>query len=417
MTVSCGSLGLPDRALAELRSKLESMAALPLAGAPAHLEALLADILQGTYFRMESGHLLYLTRRGSRPGNPCADVLFSFLLTAYFDAVDRVLQQRGMQAQLPAPRTSPVTGLHRVRKTLGFLSWGDDCLQCHMADRLAAVLAVAKQVLQVSIDVAASLGILFSFAPTKTCIMVPRQRSPLAQIAADVPLLLQEDASVNVHSEVLNETYSVQIVPVYKHLGCVLTCDRASRSEILFRHAQAVAVARPLARQFFAASQYPLHIRRYMLRSLVMSRYVHGSVALTLRTKLDQRQWNNFYISLWRTLCRRDHATKKHAHAYEVLCWAQAPSPPLALAYARAVFLQRHVTTGPSEVFQLLQVHWETDPEASWLHQLLRDIRIVQLYVPAVQVLQGTSCPIRSLLDSLDERPGWWVQCVRRAQA
>ena len=68
------SMGLPPAALVELRDKLLTLEALADAKVPSHVQALLTDIMQGTYFRMDGHHLLHLTRKGTRPGDPTADV-------------------------------------------------------------------------------------------------------------------------------------------------------------------------------------------------------------------------------------------------------------------------------------------------------------------------------------------------------
>ena len=409
------TLGLPQAALQELRSKLESAAALPQAGASPHVEALLADVLQGTYFRMEGSALLWLTKRGSRPGDPCADILFSFLLAAFFDAVDRALLKAQLQEEIPPLQAAPLTRLAASSPHLGFLSWADDCLQCRSAPTVSAVLHKAVSVLQITSEVASSLGISFAYASTKTCVMLPARKSPHARLLAAAAPQDEVPTTVQFWDSVSGSNVLVQIVDVYKHLGCVLTADRAPRAEVLYRYSQAVAVARPLGARFFAAQRFPLPIRRYMLKSLVMSRFVHGCVALNLHTRLSQRLWHKSYVSLWRFLSRRDGVTKKYAHAYHVLHWAQAPAPPLALAYARAVFLRKHVAAGPSVLFTYLQAHYDREPTRAWLHQLCGDIRAVGRYVPEVLSLLASVDPVRALVAAMEEQPTWWVCKVRRA--
>ena len=63
------SLGLPDSALSELHAKLRSLSEIAQAGATPHVHALVTDVLQGTFFRMDSDHLTQMTKRGTRPGD------------------------------------------------------------------------------------------------------------------------------------------------------------------------------------------------------------------------------------------------------------------------------------------------------------------------------------------------------------
>ena len=82
----------------------------------------------------------------------------------------------------------------------------------------------------------------------------------------------------------------------------------------------------------------------------------------------------------------------KCAHAYDVLHAARAPAPPLALAEARASFLRRLTSKGPSMLAQLLFDHWVTHPGSSWLAQLSFDV--CADYLPCSP--EGQSCPFAS---------------------
>ena len=298
--------------------------------------------------------------------------------------------------------------------TLGCISWADDCLRAATAPSLPDVVDKVQKVLQVNLELAASLGITFSCSPTKTCLLLPPVRSPVAHLASDMPTAAAP-AWVLVENRVLNEVVTVLLVDAYKHLGCVLVADGSPRPEIHFRLSQALTVSRPLAFKFFSNSRYPLAVRRCMLRSLVISKYVHGSVALCLEVGAHHRQWCAAYVSLWRTLCRRDPTTKKLLHAFEVLAVARAASPDLALACARAVFLQKHAVHGPATLLVYLQSHWELAGSRAWLSQLQRDVQAVCEYVPAARVLLDVPCPVRALFDSFVDEPKWWVHCVRQA--
>ena len=409
------TLGLPAAAMLELRDKLETLAALPLASSNEHLAELVADVLQGTYFRLEYDHLLYVTKRGTRPGDPCADVLFGLLLSSYFKSVDSRLEQRGLGEPLPSLAAPPLSRLPMTVSHLGFISWADDCLRGTTAGSLSQVVARATEVLEVSIATASSLGIAFSYSSSKTCVMLPAHRSPVAQLAApgvEIPSAL---TSLCLTDPLTQDAVCVEVVSVYKHLGSILAADRSTRPDVQYRYSQAMAVARPLAYRFFSCRRYPLCVRRCILRSLVVSKYLHGSVSLTLTTGVHFRKWCNNYVALWRLLCRREPGSRRLAHAFESLAIGGAVSPPLALALARAVFLQRHVLAGPVELLLFLQRHWELAGKASWLHQLNTHVTIVAGLVPGERVLQSSANTVRAVLDSMHDMPGWWVRCVKAA--
>ena len=407
------TLGLPPAALEELRDKLSAIAALPAAGVSPHATALVSDILQGTYFRVDHSSLIHLTKRGTRAGDPTADLLFGFLLNAFFDAVEGELGRQGLTEELPVLRTEPLTLLPPPPPCLGYASWADDCLRCITANAPCLVLERAASTFQVSLEVATSLGVEFACGPAKTCLMVSARRTPLARTEADAPGVPVE---LRVRNRLKQEDVVIPLAQVYKHLGCVVTQDRMPRAEILYRHSQALGVVRPLQYRFFSARQFSLAVRRYLLRSLSVSKYTHGCVALTLAAGVHKRLWSQGYIALWRALLRREPVQGKLPHAYEVLLAAQAPSPPLMLAFVRATFLQRHIQVGPSALFWYLQAHWEYDQAKSWLAQLKHDVEAVSQYVPAARVLLDSGNPVRDVLASMHDNPRWWQKCVLQAQ-
>ena len=88
-------LGLPEQATCELRDLLQKAAATsPLAGKQ-HLTAMLRDLLTATWFKFEASSMVAVTHKGTRPGDPAADVLSILVwrhrdLLMYFLQFDRI---------------------------------------------------------------------------------------------------------------------------------------------------------------------------------------------------------------------------------------------------------------------------------------------------------------------------------------
>ena len=117
-----------------------------------------------------------------------------------------------------------------------------------------------------------------------------------------------------------------------------------------------------------------------------------------------------------RALIKR-HSEDKQPHSVLVLLAAQAPSPPLALAHARASFLRQLTQHGPSVLRALLYDHWADHAPSSWLQQLQDDVKIVAAYRPSVRDLLGSRNHVIALLDTLMTDPGWWLRQVKAAQS
>ena len=129
-----------------------------------------------------------------------------------------------------------------------------------------------------------------------------------------------------------------------------------------------------------------------------------------------RRAWCQGYVKLWRALCRWK-GVEQAPHSFEVLRVAGAFSPTLAMAQARASYMLRLVQFGPPALTYLLQTHWRLAPNASWLGQFAQDIKVVGAFVPTVSVLQGTTCQVAGLLDSLSHDRNWWPMQIRKAGA
>ena len=72
---------------------------------------------------MDYSCAIYLTKRGTRSGDPTADLLFGFLLNAFFDSVERQVEKLGLCEHLPAILAEPLTLLPAPPPFLGYASW------------------------------------------------------------------------------------------------------------------------------------------------------------------------------------------------------------------------------------------------------------------------------------------------------
>ena len=122
-----------------------------------------------------------------------------------------------------------------------------------------------------------------------------------------------------------------------------------------------------------------------------------------------------FNTALWRALQPRTVSVQR-AHSFAVLHLAQAVTPPLALARARAGLLLRIVEHGPATLRHLLFLQWEADASRSWLGMLQHDIRHVALYCPAAGLLLEEPSPVRALIAAVQADRSWWKRQICAAE-
>ena len=406
------SLKLPDHALSELMQHLHNLSSLELAEVTPHTIAAVSDLFRGTWFRMDRQMALTYTARGSRPGDPLADVLFAFSLSTYIRSCDQALAASGFSSPLPALRSSPFTVHLPCQRGMSFASWADDMARLLVADTWPDLVQRVEGAMQVCTEHATACGMQFSFARHKTAVLLPAQTGRFRgrqRVAGHRP------AVFSIWNRVAQERHTLEVIPVYQHLGSVVTSDGSPALEVAHRKAMAIGVTRAHTHRFFANGSFPLDVRRNILRSISVSKFTYGAAGLNLSAAVHRRGWCGAYVDIWRRLLRRDWATVKRTHGYEVLYVAQAPSPLLALALTRATFLRRLVLFGPAECLHLLQAHWDLQPSRSWFGLVLSDISLVAQYVESAQVLLQQRSALHALLDSFQSDDRWWTGIVRRA--
>ncbi|CAE7697032.1 psaC [Symbiodinium sp. CCMP2592] len=405
-------LGLPPAAVCELQRHMSNLALLPAAGVGQHATALVADLFRGTWFRLDKSSVLTVTSRGSRPGDPLADLLFGFSLAGYLHAIDQALDQKGLSTHIPACGQRAEWYEPPTDSRINHVAWADDYANMQKASSEPALHDAIVAAATVHLELATAVGVELTFAVDKSAVLLPSMCARSAALPS--PLNPKGLPGYALRDTLSGREHFLPVVDAYRHLGGIVTANCASATEIAFRYAQACSVLRPLRKQLFSSASVPLTLRIHLLRSLVLSRFVFASSITDLTCAVHRRTWCKHYVSLWRALYRR-REKDEHVHSYSVLLHAGAPSPLLALAMARAVFLRRLFATGPAQLMHMLFVHWQQRPAASWLSMLALDIRAVAAYSDAAAVLLVMPCPITSLLESFRDDGAWWPQQVRKA--
>ena len=406
-------LDLPDAAIQELRHKLSTLAELPNLRASDHLQAVVADLLTGTWFRLNGQALLTATARGTRPGDPLADVLFSLTLSAYLRAVAHQLKEQGLDPALDTPRSRPHWAQCTDTLDIGAPAWADDFALPQVGDDAAHLLERVVSSVRVLVTHARSLGMVLKFGVEKTAALV----SSIVSRTDQACILAGKDGGyhVVVHDDIDGTAYELPILEAYKHLGGIVTSNCSPTPDLHFRFSRASGTVKPLSRKLFSAHSFDLSVRRTLLRALVMSRYMHTGAALILPSAIHQRLWDRHYIALWRHLCRRESASRQE-HPYLVLKAAKASAPPLAIAKSRACFLQKLFQHGPGLLLTLLFDHWASHPGSSWLQQFVTDVETVQQYCPTVLHFFRKGAEVHDLLEIYAESANWWPRQVAKAE-
>ncbi|CAE7285274.1 unnamed protein product, partial [Symbiodinium sp. CCMP2456] len=404
-------LGLPSAAIDELRNKLEGLAMLPAMQASPHLTALVQDLYRGTWFKLTHSAITTITRRGTRPGDPAADAVFGLVMSALLRSIEEVLATNHLLPEKLTPTDPPTWAELPIPQSWGCPAWADDFVQPvdgrdtqDLLERTqASVAIVAGRVI--------ALGMRLTFAVDKTAVVLPNWVPEEAHILC---VDRHGQRFIPIVSGVTQEYHELPVVSAYKHLGGILVADGSPVPDLRYGYSKAMSVVRPLRRRLFADRNTPIATRRTLLRTLAISKFAYSAATLFLRAGIHQRLWAQQYISLWRCL-HANASHQNHVHAYQVLHLAQAPSPPLALARARAAFLARLTGDGPTALGAWLFAHWQRAPKTSWLAQLETDYQAVITFLPEVKAFIPAKDCVQGLLETFVDNPRWWFKQVIKA--
>ncbi|CAE7700056.1 rsmH [Symbiodinium sp. CCMP2592] len=407
------ALQLPPDAIEELHAHLLVASELPLQGVGVHQVELVRDLFVGSWFRLSTHSALILTHRGSRPGDPLADLLFAFTLAAYLRRVNQLLSDAGLMHSLPAPDRRPAWFDGPDSVTIGNPAWADDFTWPITAPSSDALVETAQVGTSILLSHASSIGMCLKFGPDKTALLLPETVKKNSE-----RLLSVDDEGglcLHVSDKCTGATCFLPLVSVYKHLGGVITSNSSPLPDLYHRFSRAEGTARPLRQVFFGSKQFTLTVRRALLGALVISKYTHTGAALIVRAACHMRVWERQYVRLWRNLFRRT-APEQQEHSLAVLFRASAVAPPLALAKSRAQFLSKLFSRGPLDLAALLVDHYLLHPASSWLDQLRADVAYAAIFLPDLRNVLAAGKEVAGLVEASRDNPQWWPQTLRRVE-
>ena len=402
-------LGLPEQAIGELRDLLHRAASTsPLAGKE-HLTAMLRDLLTATWFKFEASSLLAVTHKGTRPGDPAADVLFAFTLSALFKSIEDGLESQGLVDSLPHVQQDPFVDGYHADPCLQFVSWADDFARPFVGSSASELIDKVRRATKCCTEKASACGIELTFGADKTAVVCDPSAVHFLHEAGDDVL----GGGIAFYDAVADKRCVLPVVHAYKHLGGIFNSSAKPDLEIFMRRAAALGPLRPVRSKLFASRAVPLATRRTLLYALGLARFVHGSGALHLNQKGHQRTWNSTYVGIWAHLVPYVQGSKPHS--LHVLSVSKAPPPHLFLALQRAAILDRLVSRQFVAITHMLQLEWEAASYNSWLAQIIGDIQTVAQWAQAAGNLEHSCWPLHELFRQCLAAPAWWPSVVRQA--
>ena len=320
--------------------------------------------LSHTWFAIQGGSAVQAPATGSRPGDPNADLLFSFIMSKILASI----RQRARQADIPLEASGDFGDM------IHYAAWVDDVAfavfseATLLLDKTTALLAIIT-------DVMTEHGLKLSFGPGKTAVLMDfygthartqRQRCDKLK-HGKLPLMTEHFGCIE-----------VPLTNHYKYLGGFLTRGGGALQEIRVRAACALHNIQPL-KKLTTRTDLDVKHRRTLIRSFGLSRLTLHSGTWSNLSQGEFRCWHAAVYKLYQSVQGRlSDGTVSHASMYLLADLMQSPMP-LELLYICRLRVLFHLIkiADPFLIASILHNH-QLAHNASWLYGAIKSVQWLQ---------------------------------------
>ena len=348
-------------------------------------EGHVASSLAQTWFATPGSKTVRAPRTGTRPGDPCADILFSMVLTQVLGHVKDRAQQAGIALQHEA-------GSGQVTS---YITWVDD-LALSVMEKADKVVASTAILLSIVHDVLTEHGLKISIGRGKTAAMLDFKGPG----AVECRQAFEKECGDML--PVLSEHHGMIQIPVvgrYKHLGGVVVPGGSKMTEIKIRGSMVKQNVAPL-KSILSQPRIGIKQRRQLLRSLGMSvAKLHCGTWFNL-TKGEIEAWHGVVFQMYQLLeSRNGEGHVEHKELFELAHQAAGPMPIEFLYIERLRLLIHMISVGDTFVIAAVLHNYQLAQDESWLHGAIKAVKWAQTQI-------GKECVPEDLFD-LGEWTTW----------
>ena len=368
----------------------------------AHLTCLqlqrLRDVLHNTWFLVPGMELPVSTERGTRPGDPLADLIYGLVMAGALREIEAGMCEASLAPEVTLAGVLP-GHLPGDVPCAPSIAWHDDAAFAFVGSTARSLRTAAATTARVVWSAFHCRGLSLSFAPDKSEVLLSPQgkgsdqvRKQLFSVAQPCIFFLPDIGCMR----------RVSIVRTYVHLGSVIDASMNLLPDIRRRLCLATEAAKPLSRAVFRNLSVPLEVRAILFRSLVLSRLTHNVGSWAGLTLSEQAAWQKGCMRLYRFLVPAK-AAADHIDCARLCSMTLMPAPLQLIKLERLRLLNQCAIKGFSSLLQL--VEGTVGSSHCWLTEALEDVRwLVELRpVPSALALQDLD--VAELFKALQARP------------
>ena len=354
-------MGLPSTAWEEFRNNVHGENLIYKATQSHILAKNTQAMLSHTWFIIPDGKAIQAPLTGSRPGDPNADLLFSFVMTRILKQLNAKAAAHGMPLY-----SQDGDGLHSMRCVTSV-----DDIAISVVDTPENVVAQATTMLSLVREVMVEHGMRLSFGVGKTAVVAAfhgrgatKARQKFDQHAKrGIPVFTEHEGCC-----------FIPVVSHYKHLGGHITRTGNCLQEIKVRTASVMAKLQPL-RKILKNPTLDVSKKQIIVRSIGMSVLTLHSGTWTDLTQTEMQSWQAGVFKVYQMLQPRESDGEvAHKQMFQ-LADAMGSPMPIELMYIQRLRLLFHIM----QVADMYMIHavlnnFACTGSQSWLYGAIKAV-------------------------------------------
>ena len=343
-----------------------------------HLQALLRDLLTNTYFTLDGVQHCCLTTRGTRPGDPIADLLYNVVMTSILidyriEALERLEPLGFAWCGHPAPVKSFDESDPLPARAFLDVSFVDDTAVLFHSDTNDEIPQVIAHLVDAMLIAVGRRGLSLSLEDGKTQVLWNIRGCGSRKVKQHMSRLNNKIQWRSGDSDL-----ALTLVKNYKRLGTCVQQGNSHAQEIASRGRSAKSQYGVLARSFYRKAAISTDNKVKIFRSLSMSRLLYNAHIWCGVKEQEWQKWTNYVRAPVAVLLKgRIPEALKFEFTTEMLCSAVGLLPPLDCVHvARLKYLKRLTQVCPCALWNLLS------QEATWIEAGMDSLKWFALHYP-----------------------------------
>ena len=336
-------------------------------------EAQMADeIMNGTWFSVRDSNVKSQTRRGSRPGDNLADMLFNFAFKQLIGAAQQELEAEDLVLHIPWNGHKGLDGgpkpaaAHSSIAMMGPI-WADDAAFMAADKDPHRLLRKLRAMAKIVTNRLARAGMEVNFQPGKTEIVLDLRGPQARALRADLMRHSQPGLWVD------GIDVFIRIVPRYIHLGTLYTATGSMQPELRRRLEMAHVKLNSLSTPIFKRRGLGLQRKLCLFQSLILSGLWHNAAIWPPLTTAEKELLKKGVFRLYRRVLQMHYKNALlHMTTADVYTLIKLPDAEICHAVERLRYLRQLLASGEDAMWALLaqEQRWLllVQQDLQWLH-------------------------------------------------